>query len=154
MILIFKHVLNSFMYQLACFHSTTRAFWHHKRQENPDWKWTDVGPLSTFLDNLDELPFIQELVPQGLQKLQETFPEFKDSVWQKHLSKISKVQFSNMPCHMRILLFQKMSGLLSENNECSSLIHVDLWSNNIMFNKNGNFKLKENVKNTLHQRVL
>ena len=62
-----------------------------RRKENPAWSWSLDYELSSFMEHIDHLPLIKEIVPKTLSLLEKRFPEYKGSDTAKLLNEYEKV---------------------------------------------------------------
>ena len=67
-------------------HSVTLAYGQKQKEVNASWSWNETFPhLSTFIDNLDQVSFIKEIIPNTLKLLEDRDPTFKGSKLEEEL---------------------------------------------------------------------
>ena len=67
-------------------HSVTLAYCQKQKEVNSSWTWKEKFPeLSTTWENLDQLSFLQEIIPNTLKLLEDRYPTFKGSKFEEEL---------------------------------------------------------------------
>ena len=73
-------------------HSVTLAYCQKQKEVNNSWTWNETFPhLSTTIDNLDQLSFLQEIIPNTLKLLEDSDPSYKGSKFEEELLAYSNV---------------------------------------------------------------
>ena len=103
------------------------------------WTWQEKFPqLSSTINNLDELSFLKEIIPNTLKLLADRDPTFEGSEWKDKLVAYSQVNIEFLSLSVTNTgALQSLSSLVPEDPRYPSLIHVDLWNNNVLFNDQG-----------------
>ena len=127
------------IFQVSYLHATSLAFCQRHREKNVSWTWQEKFPqLSSTINNLDELSFLKEIIPNTLKLLADRDPTFEGSEWKDKLVAYSQanIEFLSLSVTNTGAL-QSLSSLVPEDPRYPSLIHVDLWNNNVLFNDQG-----------------
>ena len=77
-------------------HSVTLAYCQKQKEVNNSWTWNKTFPhLSTTIDNLDQLSFLKEIIPNTLKLLGDKDPTYKGSKLEEELLTYSNVILTN-----------------------------------------------------------